>query len=105
MTNPGSQTMEFAEADPRQLASSVRTTQVGIMISAVPSSASHDSRARVRSNPLEEFKFTTSVSIAPPRSLGSQPYQAQCHSDCQIHRQRKRTRGTRRQARGPYVGI
>src|SRR4051812_20859754 len=70
MINPGSLTMGFAEADPRQLASSVGITQVGITISAVPSSANHDSRARARPNPLEKFKFTTSISIAPPRSLG-----------------------------------
>src|SRR3954466_7847796 len=64
MTNPVSLTMGFAEADPRQLPPSMGTTQVGITISAVPSSASHDSRARARSNPLEDFKFTTSVYIA-----------------------------------------
>src|SRR3954464_12757357 len=61
LTNPGSLTMEYAEADPRQLAPSVGTTQVGITISAVLSSASHDSRARARSSPLQEFKFTPSV--------------------------------------------
>src|SRR3954470_3286706 len=40
MINPGSLTMGFAEADPRQLAPSVGTSQVGIMISAAPSLAS-----------------------------------------------------------------
>src|ERR1041385_7799246 len=42
MINPGSLTMGFAEADPRQLASSVGTTQVGITISAVPSDVRDD---------------------------------------------------------------
>src|SRR3954466_3256152 len=56
MTNPGSLTMGFAGVDPRQLAASVGTTQVGITISAVPSPASHDPRTRIRSNPLEELK-------------------------------------------------
>src|SRR3954466_5936897 len=46
MTNPGSLTMGFAGVDPRQLAPSVGTMQVGITISAVPSSASCNSRAR-----------------------------------------------------------
>src|SRR4051812_25003252 len=40
MTNPGSLTMGFAEADPRQLAPSVGTAQVGITISAASSSTS-----------------------------------------------------------------
>ena len=105
MTNPGSLTMGFAGAYPRQLAPSVGTTQVGITISAVPSSASRGSRARTRSNPLEDFKLTTSVSIAPSRLPGPQPHQAQHHDDCQIHHQRKRTRWPRRQARGLYEGI
>src|SRR3954466_3004734 len=63
MINPGSLTMGFAEADPCQLAPSVGTTQVGITISAVPPSANQDSRTRARSCPLEEFKFTTNISI------------------------------------------
>src|SRR4051812_21734254 len=58
MTNPGSLTMEFVGADPRQLAPSVGTTQVGITISAVPSPASHNPRARAR----EGLKLTTNVS-------------------------------------------
>src|SRR4051812_48646785 len=99
MINPGSLTMGFAEADPRQLAPSVGTTQVGITISADPSPANHDSRARARSSPLEEFKFTTSISIAPPRLLVPQLDQAQYLGDCQIHRRRKRTRRPRRQVR------
>src|SRR3954468_23726794 len=37
MTNPGSLTMGFAEADPRQLAPSVGTPHVGITISAASS--------------------------------------------------------------------
>src|ERR1041385_1145062 len=45
MTNPGSLTMGFPGADPRQLASSVGTTQVGIMISAVSSPARYNSTA------------------------------------------------------------
>src|SRR3954470_3468900 len=61
MTNPGSLTMGFAGADPRQLVLFVGTTQVGITISVVPSLASRDSRARTRSNTLEDFKFTTSI--------------------------------------------
>src|SRR4051812_10493973 len=105
MINPGSLTMGFAEADPRLLVPSVGTTQVGITISAVPSSANHDSRARARSNPLEELKFTTSISVAAPRSLGPQPDQAQYLGDCQIHRRRRRTRRFRRQARGLYAGV
>src|SRR3954471_3872368 len=40
MTNPGSLNMGFAGADPRQLAPSMGTTQVGITISAASSSAS-----------------------------------------------------------------
>src|ERR1041385_6764593 len=72
MTNPGSLTMGFAGVDPRQLAPSVGTTQVGITISAVPSSASHNSRARTRSSPLEGFKITTNISATPSRSLGLQ---------------------------------
>src|SRR3954467_9332387 len=40
MTNPGSLTMGFAGADPRQLAPSVGTAQVGTAISAASSSAS-----------------------------------------------------------------
>src|SRR3954469_11464083 len=39
MINPGSLTMGFAEADPRQLAASVETLQIGITISAASSPA------------------------------------------------------------------
>src|SRR3954470_11105259 len=59
MTNPGSLTMGFSGADPRQLVPSVGTTQVGITISAVPPSANQDPRSRTRSSLLEEFKITT----------------------------------------------
>src|SRR4051812_39288921 len=92
MINPGSLTMGFAEADPRQLAPSVGTTQVGITISAVPSSENRDSRARTKSGPLEEFKLTANISITPPRSPGPQLNQAQHLNDCPIHRGRRRTR-------------
>src|SRR3954470_22947539 len=70
MTIPGSLTMGFAGVDPRQLAPSVGITQVGITISAVPSSARHNSRARTRTRPLDGFKITTNISAAPSRSLG-----------------------------------
>src|ERR1041385_7693899 len=67
MTKPGSLTMGFAGVDLRQLAPSVGTTQVGITISAVQSSASYNSRARTRSNPLEGFKITADISATPSR--------------------------------------
>src|SRR3954469_5539243 len=104
MTNPGSLTMGFAEVDPHQLAPSLGTTQVGITISAVPPSANQDSRARTRSSPLEEFKFTTSISIAPARSPSLQSNQVQHPNDRQIHHRRKRTRRPRRQVRGLHTG-
>src|SRR3954468_18262072 len=97
--------MGFIEADPRQLALSVETTQVGITISAVPSPANHNSRARTRSSPLEEFKFIANLSIAPPRSLGPQLDQAQHFGDYQSRHQRKRTRRPRRQAQEFYAGV
>src|ERR1041385_3589088 len=100
MTNPGSLTMGFAEADPRQLVPSVGTTQVGITILAVPPSADQDSRTRTRSRPLEKFKITTSISIVSSRSPSLQPNQVQHLDDHQIHRRWKRTRRIRRQARG-----
>src|SRR3954468_19081737 len=105
MTNPGSLTMGFAGVDPRQLAPSVGTTQVGITISAVPSSASHNSRARTKSNPLEEFKITASISATPSRSLGLQLCQDQYYGGGQIHHRRGRNRRPKRQARGFYQGI
>src|SRR3954466_14698617 len=100
MTKPGSLPMGFARADPRQLAPSVGTTQVGITISAVPYPASHDPRARTRSNPLKELKLTASISIAPPRSLDQQPRQDQYYGGYPIHHRRKRTRRPRRKTRG-----
>src|SRR4051812_33427418 len=90
MTNPGSLTMGFARVDPRQLASSVGTTQVGITISAVPSSASHNSRARTRSSPLEGFRITANISVAPSRSLRLQLCQDQYYDDGQVQRQQRR---------------
>src|SRR3954466_14322048 len=51
-SNPGFLTMGFAEINPRQLAPTVGKMQVEITISAVPSSAKHNSRTRARSNPL-----------------------------------------------------
>src|ERR1041384_7301408 len=105
MTNPGSLTMGFAGVDPHQLAPSVGTTQVGITISAVPSSANHNSRARTRSSPLEGFKITTNISAAPSRSLGIQLCQDQYYGNGQVQRQQRRNRRPRRTARGFDEGI
>src|ERR1041385_2280690 len=102
MTNPGSLTMGFAGVDPRQLAPSMGTTQVGITILEVPPSADQDSRTRTRSSLLEEFKIPTSISIISSRPSSLQPSQVQHLDDCQIHRRRKRTRRSRRQERGLY---
>src|SRR4051812_44433791 len=71
MTNLGSLTMGFSGVDPRQLAPSVGTTQDGITISAVPSSA------RSRSNQPKELKITTNISAALSGSLGLQLCQDQ----------------------------
>src|SRR4051812_7610767 len=90
--------MGFAEADPHKLAPSVGTTQVGITISAVPSPASHNSRALTRSSPLEEFKFIANLCIAPPRSLGPELDQAQHFGDSQSRHRRRRPRRSRRRA-------
>src|ERR1041384_5706984 len=87
MTNPESLTMGFAGVDPRQLAPSVGTTQVGTTISAVPSSTSHNSRARTRSSPLEGFKITANIFAAPSRSLGLQLCQDQYYGNGQVQRQ------------------
>src|ERR1041385_4360632 len=84
MTNPGSLTMGFAGVDPRQLAPSVGTKQVGITISAVPSSASYNSRARTRCNPPEEFKIKANISAAPSRSLGLQLCQDQYYGATEL---------------------
>src|ERR1041385_5582108 len=105
MTNPGSLTMGFAWVDPHQLAPSVGTTQIGITISAVPPSTDRDSRTRARSNPLERFKFTASVSVTPSGPPSLQQNQAQHLDDCQIHHRRKITRRPRRQAQGGYSRI
>src|SRR3954467_15640092 len=105
MTNPGSRTMGFAGVDPRQLAPTVGTTQVGITISAVPSSASHNSRARTRASPLEGFKITTNISAAPSRSLRLQLCQDQYYGNGQVQRQQRRNRRPRRALRGLYEGI
>src|SRR4051812_34547122 len=90
--------MGFAEADPRQLAPSMGTTQVGITISAVPSPASCSSRARARSNPPEELKIIANLSIVPIRSLGPQLDQVQYSGDYQSHHRRQRTQRPRRRA-------
>src|ERR1041385_6666876 len=105
MTNPGSLTMGFAGVDPRQLAPSVGTTQVGITISAVPSSASYKLRARTRSSPLEGFKITGDISATASRPLGLQLCQDQHYSNGQVQRERRRNRRPRRMARGLYEGI
>src|ERR1041384_7194034 len=105
MTNPGSLTMGFVGVDPRQLEPSVGTTQVGVTISAVPSSSSHNSRARTRSSPLEGFKITANISAAPSRSLRLQLCQDQYYGNVQIQRQQRRNRRPRRAARGLYEGI
>src|ERR1041385_1711720 len=105
MTNPGSLTMGFVGVDPRQLAPSVGTTHVGITISAVPSSASHNSRAGTRSNPPEEFKITTNISAAPSRSLSLQLCQDRYYGGNRVHRQRRRSRRLERKSRGLYAEI
>src|ERR1041385_5864620 len=105
MTNPGSLTMGFARVHPRQLAPYVGTTQVGITISAVPSSAGHNSRARTRCNPPEEFKIMANISAAPARSLSLQPCQDQHYGGNRAHRQRRRTRRPKRKARGLHTEI
>src|ERR1044072_229767 len=105
MTNPGSLTMGFAGVDPHQLAPSVGTTQVGITISAVPSSASHNSRARTKSSPLKGFKITANISAAPARSLGLQLCQDEHYGDDQVQHQQRRNRRPRRAARNLYEGV
>src|SRR3954463_2523460 len=99
MTNPGSLTMGFAGVDPRKLAPFVGTAQVGITISAVPSSA------RSRSNQPKELKITANISAALPRTLSLQLCQDQYCDSGQAHRQRRRNRRPKRVARGLYEGI
>src|SRR3954465_15419624 len=103
MTNPGSLTMGFAGVHPRQLAPSVGTTQVGITISAVPSPASRNSRARTRCNLPEEFKITANIFASPARSLSLQPCQDQYYGGNRARRQQRRTRQPKRKARGFYT--
>src|ERR1041385_2680471 len=103
MTNPGSLTMGIAGVHPRQLAPSMGTTQVGITISVVPSSASHNSRARTRCDPPKEFKITSNISATPARSLGQQPCQGQYYGGNRAHRQQRRTGRPKRKARGFYT--
>src|SRR3954462_11339073 len=86
-TNLGSLAMGFAGVDPRQLAPSVGTMQVGITISAVPSPATHNSRARTRSSPLEGFKITANISPPPTGPLEPQLHQVQRHGDGQVQHQ------------------
>src|ERR1041385_7925832 len=105
MTNPGSLTMGFSGVDPRQLAPSVGTTQVGITISAVSSSESHNSRARTRPSPLEGLKITADIFAAPSRPLALQSCQDRYYGNGQVQRQRRRSRRPRRTARGLYEGI
>src|ERR1041385_7168084 len=107
MTNPGSLTMGFSGADPRQLAPSVGTTQVGITISAVPFLASYNSRGRTRPSPLEGFKITADISATPSRPLELQSCQDRYYGNGQVQRQRqrRRSRRPRRTARGLYEGI
>src|ERR1041385_5322288 len=67
MTNPGSLTMGFAGVDPRQLAPSVGTAQVGNAISAASlSPALIDSAAPARSNPFESLGFTAHLPALKP---------------------------------------
>src|SRR3954462_1094099 len=97
MTNPRSLTMGFAGVDPRQLAPSVGTTQVGITVSAVPSSA--------RSNQPEEIKITASISAAPSRTLSLQSCQDQYYGGGQVHHRRRRNRRPRRAARDEGIPL
>src|SRR3954468_15624677 len=75
MTNPGSLSMGFAEADPHQLASSVGTPQDGITISAASSptpvktstpSASIDSSTRTDSDLFGSLGFMAHLSSFRP---------------------------------------
>src|SRR4051812_7212393 len=104
-TNPGSLTMGYAGVDPRQLAPTVGTTQVGITISAVTSPATHNSRERTRSSPLKGFKITANISAAPAGPLEPRLHQAQHHGDGQVQRQRRRNQQPMRAARNIYKGV
>src|SRR4051812_12727354 len=105
MTNPGSLTMGFSGVDPRQLAPSVGTTQVGITISAVPFLSNHKSRAKTRFSPLEGFKITAKSSAPPPKLFERQLCQVRHHGNDKVQRRRRRNRRTRRAARNPYEGV
>ena len=105
MTNPASLTMGFSGVDPCQLAPSVGTTQVGITISAVPSSANRNSRARTKSIPLEGFKIMANISATPARSLGLQLCQDQYYGNGQVQCQQRRNQRPRRAARDLYEGV
>src|ERR1043165_6604279 len=98
-------TMVFDGVEPRQLAPSVGTTQVGITISVVPSSTNRNSRARARSSPLEGFKITANISATPARSLEVQPCLVQHHGNGQVQHQQRRNRRPRRAARNLYEGV
>src|SRR3954462_5245188 len=67
MTNPGSLTMGFAGVDPRQLAPSVGTAQVGNAISAVSSSPTlTGSATAIGSNLFESLGFTAHLPALKP---------------------------------------
>src|SRR3954463_7658669 len=77
MTNPGSLTMGFAGVDPRQLAPSVGTAQVGNAISAAPSASSTligataspapiNQTNQAESNLFESLGFTAHLSTLQP---------------------------------------
>src|SRR4051812_7546368 len=85
--------------NPRQLAPTVGTTQVGITISVVPSSS------RTISNQTEEIKITTSIATAPSRLLLPQPREDPYHGGDRVRNRQKRNRRPRRAARGLYEGI
>src|SRR4051812_45719602 len=66
-TNPGSLTMGFSGVDPRQLAPSVGTAQVGNAISAASSSTTlAGSAARTGSNLFESLGFTAHLPALKP---------------------------------------
>ena len=68
MINPGSLTMGFPGVDPRQLAPSVGTAQVGNAISAAPSTSSAliDPTAQAESNLFESLGFMAHLSTLQP---------------------------------------
>src|SRR3954471_4181358 len=99
MSNPGSLTVGFSGVNHRQLAPAVGTTQVGITISAVPSSS------RTRPNQPEEIKITTSIVTTPSRPLLPQLRQDPHYGVDRVHNRQRRNRRPRRAARGLYEGI